>query len=94
MEYFTQDFRAALGGNGMIWKWVVHTGKRGVAIFLETVCVFSMGTGAWGHISSWLAKVPRGEIPGAGGLCVGHHHCISCSAFVRCLGNTSQRCKR
>lgn len=55
------------GAMGSFGK-VVHTGKRGVIIFLKTVFVFNFGTGAWGHISSWSAEVPRGEIPGTGGV--------------------------
>lgn len=59
--------RTGLWGSGTIWKSGVHTAKMEIAIFLETVFVFSSGVGAWGDVSSWSAEVPLGAITGIGG---------------------------
>lgn len=55
----------AMGSFGSGW---LTQEREGLPFSLRLSCVFSLGTGAWGHVSLWSAKVARGEISGAGGL--------------------------
>lgn len=54
---------------GLFGSEGVHTAKKEMAIFLETVFVFSSWVGACGDVSSsWSAHVPLGAITGIGGV--------------------------